>query len=105
MGFLQKWFGKKSLQSVNYGSSSYGLWSSLVQEPYSGAWQKNEELRNRNKVEFYALFACISLISKDMGKMPILLKQKRQDVWVEWGTLQEKLCDFGDKRGIFEEKM
>ena len=86
MGFLQKWFGKKSLQSVNYGSSSYGLWSSLVQEPYSGAWQKNEELKNRNKVEFYALFACISLISKDMGKMPILLKQKRQDVWVEAKT-------------------
>ncbi|WP_335956109.1 phage portal protein [Acinetobacter guillouiae] len=79
MGFFDRLFRKKSLSSVNSG----GGWTSLfIHEPYSGAWQKNDELSIEDMSAFYAVFACISLISKDMGKMPILLKRMQNGVLV-----------------------
>ena len=76
MGFFDTLFKRKTLQPVNtYGS---GEWRSVIQEPYSGAWQKNEELKGVNQVTFHAVFACISLISKDIGKLPLTLKLKRK---------------------------
>ena len=84
MGFFGTLFKRKTLQPVNtYGS---GEWRSVIQEPYSGAWQKNEELKGVNQVTFHAVFACISLISKDIGKLPLTLKTKKEGVWVDSNT-------------------
>ena len=80
MGFLDKLFGrKKSLQQV--GSS--GSWRTLIQEPFPGAWQHNQELQLEDKASFYAVFACISLISKDVGKLPLKLKEIKSEVSVD----------------------
>lgn len=88
MGFWGKLLGgkpivqmgeEKSLSSVH----SRGWTSLFIDEPYSGAWQENKELKREEVTAFYAVFACISLISKDIGKMPILLKKKKQGVLVE----------------------
>ena len=80
MGIFGNLFKKKSLQSVQPTST----WTSLfVSEPYSGAWQKNDELKLEDNAAFYAVFACVSLIAKDIGKMPLLLKKRQQGVLVE----------------------
>lgn len=80
MGIFDKLFRKKSLQSVQTNQS----WTSLfVQEPYSGAWQAGKELKPEEVTAFYAVFACVSLIAKDVGKMPILLKKKQNGVLVD----------------------
>jgi len=80
MGIFDWLRGKKSFQSVH---SAGQTWNSLfVQEPYSGAWQKNDELTRDDLVASYAVFACVSLISKDIGKLPILLKRKKEGVLV-----------------------
>ncbi len=80
MGIFDWLRGKKSFQSVH---SAGQTWNSLfVQEPYSGAWQKNDELTRDDLVASYAVFACVSLISKDIGKLPILLKRKQKGVLV-----------------------
>ncbi|MFW1759930.1 phage portal protein, partial [Acinetobacter guillouiae] len=61
-----------------------GTWNSLfVQEPFSGAWQENIEITREDMTAFYAVFACISLISKDICKMPVLLKKKKEGVLVD----------------------
>lgn len=79
MGFFDRLFRKKSLSSVNSG----GNWTSIyAHEPYTGAWQKNDELKREDVTAFYAVFACVSLISKDIGKMPILLKKKKNGILV-----------------------
>lgn len=79
MGFFDRLFRKKSLSSVNSG----GNWTSIyAHEPYPGAWQKNDELKREDVTAFYAVFACVSLISKDIGKMPILLKKKKNGILV-----------------------
>lgn len=79
MGIFGNLFKKKSLQGVQSG----GGWRSLfVQEPYSGAWQKNDELTREDVTAHHAVFACVSLISQDIGKMPIRLKKREKDVLV-----------------------
>lgn len=79
MGFFSNLFKKKSLQGVH---SSRGWSSLLLHESYSGAWQKNDELKREEVTAFYAVFACVSMISKDMGKLGIQLKRKQDGVLV-----------------------
>lgn len=79
MDFFRNFFKKKSLQGVH----SSREWNSLfVHEPYAGAWQKNDELKREEVTGFYAVFACVSLISKDIGKLGIELKCKQDGVLV-----------------------
>ncbi|MFE1617261.1 phage portal protein, partial [Acinetobacter baumannii] len=67
------------------------VWNSLtVQEPYSGAWQKNDELTRTELTASDAVFSCVSLISKDIGKLPIVLKTKVDGVLVH-ADIPEKL--------------
>ncbi|MEL4299818.1 phage portal protein [Acinetobacter ursingii] len=87
MGIYDWLRGKKSYQSVHNSGQS---WNSIfVAEPYSGAWQENKEITREDMTAFYAVFACVSLISKDIGKMPVLLKKKQQGVLVDALTPKE----------------
>ena len=71
-----KWFNKKSLTST----PSNGSWFPLVHEPYAGAWQKGDELRRSDALGFHAVFACVSLISSDIGKLCIKTKSVKDGV-------------------------
>lgn len=51
----------------------------MVQEPYMGAWQKNDELTREDLAAHPAVFSCISLISQDIGKMGVLLKSRKAE--------------------------
>lgn len=63
---------------------SRGGWHSLIREPYTGAWQKNEELTVDTQLTHYAVFSCTTLISADIGKLRIKLVGKDQDgIWSE----------------------
>lgn len=77
MGFFSNVFRKKSLSPVNGG----GRWRIL--EPFMGAWQRNIELNREDLLSFHAVFACISIISKDIGKLPLELRKKENGVWVK----------------------
>ena len=88
MGFWQGLLGgkpivqaemQKSLSSVPNRSG----WTNIVHEPFSGAWQHNQELKREDLLSFHAVFACISIISKDIGKLPLELKKKNGNVWVQ----------------------
>lgn len=47
--------------------------SAVVQEPFTGAWQRNMEMRLDSVLAFYAVYACIRLISQDVGKLRLRL--------------------------------
>lgn len=70
------WFGKKSLTGV----ANHQDWLSLVHEPYTGAWQKNDELKRTDLTHFHAVFACVSLIASDVGKLKIQTKSVQDGV-------------------------
>lgn len=59
-------------------------WYSLVRERYSGAWQQNKEISQEAQLAFYAVYACITLIANDIGKLrPRLVQQDKDGIWSE----------------------
>lgn len=76
MGFFDL-FRKKSLTPVSNGGNG---WLPIIHEPYTGAWQKGEELKRTDALGFHAVFACVSLISTDIGKLRIQTKSVQNGV-------------------------
>lgn len=83
---FKNWFKKKGISDIAKEKglravSSNQHWNRiLVDEPYSGAWQKNDELTSNQKACFPTVFSCISLVSKDIGKMGLTLKRWKDGV-------------------------
>lgn len=77
MGFFD-YFRKKSLIDV----SNQGGWSPImgVHEPYMGAWQYGNELKRTDLTNFHAIFACVSLIASDIGKLKMQTKSVQNGV-------------------------
>src|SRR5688572_25663633 len=64
--------------------SSRGGWWSVIRESYMGAWQRNDEIRTDTVLAYFAVYACLRLISTDMGKMCLrLVEQDEHGVWTE----------------------
>lgn len=69
---------EKGLQAVDNRG-----WLRIL-EPFGGAWQRNIEIKRDNVLSFFAVFSCLSLISSDIAKMPILYKRRDSDgIWTE----------------------
>lgn len=94
MGFLGNIFRKKSISPVT-GS---GGWTSVA-EPFTGAWQRNMELKREDLLSFHAVFTCVSLISKDIGKLPLKLCKKEDEIWV---PTKDKRFKFLEKPNRFQ---
>jgi HK97 family phage portal protein len=59
-------------------------WYPLIREPYSGAWQRNDEWTVDCVLAHHAVYSCISLISADIGKLRHKLMQSDSDgIWEE----------------------
>ena len=59
-----------------------GWWPLVVREPYSGAWQVNVEGRRDQILQYAPVFACVTLIAQDMGKLTLrLVEQNDEGVW------------------------
>jgi HK97 family phage portal protein len=76
------WSANFGLPFWNSGSSS---WFPLVQEPWTGAWQRNQELRAETLLSFHALYRCITLISHDISKCRMCLVEQNPTtgIWDE----------------------
>lgn len=68
-------------------SSVPGAWRNawrMITEPFAGAWQKNIEEKQGDLITYPTLYACISRISSDIGKLPFSLRQKgKGGIWTE----------------------
>lgn len=72
-----------TVKSVVPAVSSRGWWP-IVQEPYTGAWQRNEELRTEDVLGSPVVYACVTLIANDIAKMRARLVEKdAQGIWNE----------------------
>lgn len=45
-------------------------------EPFSGAWQMNKEEKRGTLLCYPTMYACLSRINQDMGKLPFVLKEE-----------------------------
>lgn len=86
MGFLTRLLGGKPIVQGNMEKSltsvpSNSGWHNIIHEPFAGAWQQNQELKREDLLSFHAVFACISLISQDVGKLSLELRKKQGGIW------------------------
>ncbi len=64
--------------------SGNGGWWPLVQESFSGAWQRNVTLSTESVLAYFAVYACVTLIAGDIAKMRLRLVRKDGDgIWNE----------------------
>jgi len=64
-----------------------GGWWPIVREGFTGAWQRNISIRTENVLTFSAVYACVTLIASDIGKLRIkLVKPDRDGIWQEVET-------------------
>lgn len=66
-----------------YGGTSVGGWQTIIQEPFTGAWQRNMETINPVLAgTYYADFACKTLIARDIAKLPVrLMAMDKDGIW------------------------
>ncbi|WP_082883500.1 phage portal protein [Caballeronia calidae] len=74
-------------QAVGSGTlgpfGSGGWWPLIVREAFAGAWQQNFELRPETILAYHTVYACITLISADIGKLAMRLMKMDGEVWIE----------------------
>lgn len=73
---------KKSFLGPASSQGRGGWFSWIVNEPYSGAWQKNVEWKRRDVTSHFAIFSCISLIASDISKLFVnLVREDSNEIW------------------------
>lgn len=61
-----------------------GGWFPIVREPFTGAWQKNQEIQVDTALSFSAVYACVRLIASDIAKLEFrLLQRNNNEIWEE----------------------
>jgi HK97 family phage portal protein len=61
-----------------------GAWYPVVREPYTGAWQRNDEIALPSTLSYAAVFACTTLIASDIGKLRLrLVERDDEGIWNE----------------------
>jgi len=74
-------------RALGYGgvglvSSSWRAWTPIVREPFTGAWQQNAAAYTTTVLSNPTVFACVSLIQGDIGKIPLNLVELNDDgIW------------------------
>ncbi|WP_355504967.1 phage portal protein [Xanthomonas cannabis] len=60
-----------------------GGWRNVL-EPFTGAWQRNQSIATPIELETYStVYACMSRISSDIGKLPFTLKRRDANgLWI-----------------------
>ena len=59
-----------------------GGWWPIIREPFSGAWQRNVEWKTDTVLAHFAVYACITRIAQDIGKLrPQLMEQDEDGIW------------------------
>jgi HK97 family phage portal protein len=75
---------ERSYSSVPSGGA--GGWWPVVHEPYTGAWQRNDEWRLESVLAHPTVYRCVNLIASDVAKMRTMLVERQdlvKNLWLE----------------------
>jgi HK97 family phage portal protein len=73
----------KAAPPIPVSASSSGWWR-VIREPWTGAWQRNADIRAEDVLAYSAVFACTTLIASDIAKLKLRLVQMDSDgIWTE----------------------
>jgi HK97 family phage portal protein len=75
---------KQALPPLRPFSGREGGWWPIVREPFTGAWQMNQEQTGTTPLSYWAVFACVTLIASDIGKLRLgLMTQSAEGQWTD----------------------
>lgn len=75
---------KRAPVSSAVSGSRGGGWFPWIHEPYTGAWQRNDEWKSPTVLAHYAVYACVTLIANDIGKLrQRLMELDANGIWKE----------------------
>lgn len=76
--------GWSTTLGMPFWSSSHGGFP-IIQEPFTGAWQRNMGLSAHTLLIYHAIYRCVTLISQDISKMRIRLMEQNftTKIWSE----------------------
>lgn len=75
---------RQKASQVLYPVDNRTSWWSVIRESFTGAWQRNVEVRRENVLTYWAVYACIRLIANDIAKMRVKLMEQAEDgLWRE----------------------
>ncbi len=75
---------RKSADDVAHWTEESGGWWPIIREGYAGAWQQNITIRRETLLAFTPVYACMTRIATDIGKMPMMLVEQTDDeIWVK----------------------
>lgn len=82
------WIAKRAynyLSSIyNYTGGNYPWWPGAILESYSGAWQQNViAAPPSNLLAFPPVYACVTGIAQDVGKIRVKLSRDISGIWEE----------------------
>jgi len=59
-------------------------WFPVIREPFTGAWQQNQEITAPSALAYFAVYGCVTLIATDIGKLALrLVAQDDDGIWQE----------------------
>lgn len=74
-------YGVEHLKALSPVPQSKNGWK-VISEPYTGAWQQNVAESQGNLLCYPTLYACVSRITTDIGKLPFQLEQREDSgIW------------------------
>lgn len=84
---LKRLFARREEKAMS-SAAQRGGWRTIF-EPYTGAWQRNDELKATDIRSFFAIYSCITLIAGDISKLRARVMATGSDgIMVERGTPQ-----------------
>jgi HK97 family phage portal protein len=76
--------GPRPVAALSPLSDSRGWYPIVVREPFTGAWQLNAELSPDSLLRNPTVFACVTRIAQDCGKLRLrLVEEQSPGVWAE----------------------
>lgn len=77
-------FAKAATSGLRQPATRGREWWPIIREPFTGAWQRNQEIRAENVLSYNAVYACVTLIASDISKMRLrLVEQDNNGIWSE----------------------
>ena len=77
---------RRSLATLSPPAGTHGGgWFPVIREPFMGAWQQNyPPITGETALSYFAVYACVTLIATDIGKLQLRLVQQDDDgIWHE----------------------
>lgn len=75
---------KRQSKSYMAPADNRGGWWPWVKEPYSGAWQQNDEWKIDSVLAYPPVYACVTLIASDIAKLrPMIVEKGSDGIWSE----------------------